>query len=227
MNKNRYIISCSGSASRWGNYLNCRKHLIPINNEALLDRTIRIIHEIDDNADVCVYAFEKIYERKNATLCVPTLFPKEKHVKYPAIYTTKEYWNKNGNTAVLFGDVYYTKNAITTIYKNMHTLNFYGREKGSKITGKTYGELFGISFNNKQHEGIMFYLNILKALYDKKVIRIFLTWQLYRILNRIPLNKQVITDYFIEIDDLTDDFDFPEDYDVWIKNYNLIMSKKL
>ena len=224
MVKNIYIIACSGGGTRWGNYLNTKKHLIKIGNETLLDRTIRLINKFDSNSKICIFAFEDEYRRDNTKFCKPTLLDRDEHIKYPAIYMSREYWNAKGNTTLVCGDVFFTENCMKQITENNNKLNFFGREGGSSITGKTYGELFGLSFNKEQQTNI---LNILKDLdqqFINKKIKRFLTWEFYRLINNIDVNNHQIKNHFIEINDFTDDFDFPNDYDIWyekIKPYLL------
>lgn len=43
--KTTAIIICAGDATRWGNYLGVPKHLIEIEGERLLDRTVRLLRE--------------------------------------------------------------------------------------------------------------------------------------------------------------------------------------
>lgn len=224
MVNNRYIIACSGSGTRWNNYLNTKKHLIKIENETLLDRTIRLLKKFDPNSEICIFAFDKEYQRENTFFCTPTLLKREEHVKYPAVYMSREYWNLNGNTTILFGDIFFTENCIKKILENNNTLNFFGRKEGSSITGKKHGELFGMSFNKDEKEMVLNKLQILEQKFKKNEISRFITWELYRLINKIDLQKHQIKKYFIEINDLTDDFDFPQDYDIWIKKYHLYIT---
>ena len=109
------------------------------------------------------------------------------------------------------------------ITQNNNKLNFFGREGESLITGKIYGELFGLSFNKEQTNILNILQNLEQQFKDKKITR-FLTWELYRIINNIDINQHKIINHFIEINDFTDDFDFPKDYDIWyekIKPYLL------
>ena len=227
VNKNRYIIACSGKATRWNNYLNSNKHLIKIGNETLLDRTIRLINKFDSNCEICIFAFDEEYKRDETLLCKPTLLPREEHSKYPAIFMTREFWNPTGNTIVLFGDVFYTTNSMKIIYENKNKLNFFGRENGSAITGKTYGELFAISFNKYDQTPILHYLKILELKFKTNKINRFVTWELYKIINNIKLTDHKIKNHFIEINDFTDDFDLPIDYDIWYKNLNNYLRPKI
>lgn len=96
------------------------------------------------------------------------------------------------------------------IYENINKLNFFGRYGGSSITGKKYGELFGLSFNKLAHTKILNNLKIIKQKFMNKEINRFGGWELYRIINNIDLKIHKIKNYFIEINDFTDDFDFKQ-----------------
>jgi len=220
----KYIIACSGSGSRWNNYLGKKKHLIEINGESLLHRTVRLIKSLDNNNEIIIMAYTKDYIVKNTIFHIPTLFPIKKHQKLPAIYTSYDIWNKSGKTIFLFGDVFYTVNAMKLIINTTsksNNINFFGRQKGSLITGKKYGEIFGTSFNFKHNKKILDKLEYLKKLFKNGKIKRFITWELYKLLNDMPINRKVkkYTKNFININDFTDDFDYPIDYDNWIKKY--------
>ena len=43
----KYIIMADGQGNRWDNFNNIPKHLIEINNETLLSRTVRLLKEYD------------------------------------------------------------------------------------------------------------------------------------------------------------------------------------
>ncbi len=80
-----------------------------------------------------------------------------------------------------------------------------------------------MSFQKTHNEDVLMQLEELKQQFDRKEITRFLTWEIYKQLNGVSLDQVPITQFsktFINIDDFTDDFDFPVDYDRWINNYN-------
>lgn len=127
---------------------------------------------------------------------------------------------------LLFGDVFYTEKAMDRIVSKASTSTevlFYGRKKGSASTGKPWQEIFAMSFQKTHNEDVLMQLEELKQQFDRKEITRFLTWEIYKQLNGVSLDQVPITQFsktFINIDDFTDDFDFPVDYDRWINNYN-------
>lgn len=222
----KYIIACSGSGNRWNNYLGKKKHLIEINGESLLHRTVRLIKSFDINSEIIIMAYTKDYIVKDTTLHIPILFPIKQHQNFPAIYASYDIWNSNGKTIFLFGDIFYTMDAMKLIINSSLKSNniiFFGRKSGSTITDKKWQEIFGMSFNFTHNKILLEKLEYIKKLYERRKIKRFITWELYKFLNNIPINQIPITDFnedFININDFTDDFDFPIDYDNWIKKYN-------
>ena len=50
----RYVIMANGKGSRWNNYEGIPKHLISIGGETLLQRTTRLVHSFDSQAEVII-----------------------------------------------------------------------------------------------------------------------------------------------------------------------------
>ena len=149
---------------------------------------------------------------------IPNLNPK--NYGTDRFFSSKDLWNENGRTIIFFGDVWFSENCIKKIfnYKKRKWVIF-SRTNASKITGKRYGEIFAFSFYNENNEYLLSCLHKTLNAYIEKKIRRCQGWHLYRVLSGIkPLNKHIIKGNIINIDDFTDDFDFPEDYETWMKN---------
>ena len=54
--KTKFVIMAGGQEKRWRRYRGVHKHLIPIDGERILDRTVRLIRERTD-ADITIVAF--------------------------------------------------------------------------------------------------------------------------------------------------------------------------
>tara|TARA_B100000035_G_C20722128_1_gene431674 strand:- start:163 stop:639 length:477 start_codon:yes stop_codon:yes gene_type:complete len=119
----------------------------------------------------------------------------------------------------LYGDVYYSENAIKTIING--TTNYYGRAKGNAL--KKYGEFWAF----KSDDTFWHWLKLVcKAFWDKKINRCW-SWDLYAYhsgkwnLNSPPQRKTVKRTQYIcntnwtNIDDETDDFDKPDEVQRW------------
>ena len=111
----------------------------------------------------------------------------------------------------LYGDVYYSNNAIKKIVNYVAKYNtFVGNEVARNKQHNNWGEPFGwIVVNQKEfREGI----EKTKKLQDEgKLERGFaISWELYRVLNDLDPNKMFIYDNtYLSIDDETIDIDAP------------------
>jgi choline kinase len=222
-----FLIACSGQAQRWDNYMGVAKHLIKINGERILDRTIRLIRErVKEDCVINVIAFDEKYKANGSILQIPqyeTQTEKDEHFVNPFLYVSKRWWNDTGPTIILFGDVYFTEEAINTIINsvyNLDTYTFYGRPGASAYTGCKYGEIFGVSFTRDYSDNLWNTICEVKKLRDENKIKRFISWEVYRMLQSIDLNTHEIKNNFTIIDDFTDDFDYPRDYDLWIERWN-------
>ena len=50
----KYIIMADGEGKRWKNYNGLPKHLIPVDGEPIIKRTIDQIRSIDDRGDIII-----------------------------------------------------------------------------------------------------------------------------------------------------------------------------
>jgi len=122
----------------------------------------------------------------------------------------------NEDYLILFGDTYYTDEAIEIIRthtKEKEKALFFGRKDGSKLTGKSYGELFAVYCPHKARRDV--FSKALMIITQGNTKKNF--WELYRGLHDIPLDKHEVKEDFIEINDRTEDFDFREDLEKWIQ----------
>jgi len=229
----KYLITCAGKGDRWNNYLGIHKHLIMVDGERLLDRTCRMIFERDPDAEIVIVIPEvglsnhdtnkTIHENYNVDNCIQwqpdTIIYLCRHGVAPAIYTIKPIWSTEKRTTMLFGDVYFTEEALDQIIEPIYNITFYGRSKGSTVTGTKHGELWGCSFLPENHEKLYKCIRDTRDKYMKKYIQRWLHWDIYWNMYNIK-NKSTMRGNFIEINDWTEDFDSPEDYDKWIEKHN-------
>ena len=199
-----YVIMCAGEGKRWNNYLGIPKHLVEINGETLLGRTTRLLKEngitnyMITTSDSRYSKYGKIQEQSYKDCEVDRFEPV-----------------KDSEICYLYGDVYYTENALKTIINtDTNDITFFG----------SIGEIFAVKV--KDTELFFKHKNRVKELYLKHEINRCIGWEVYRSLNDIPFDKHIIKDKFIEINDGTDDIDFPEDYEKFKKekeNENISM----
>lgn len=201
----KYIIMCGG---KYDNF-KTPKQLTVINGERLVDRTIRLLKE---------RGIEDIYVSSNDprfdSCGVRRL---EHHNSYKYVngkvegYWLDAYFPLNKPCVYLHGDVYYSEAAIDKIINlNPKVNTFIGNEIARNKEHKNWGEPFGwIVVDQKSFKkGI----EIAKKLQDDGQLErgYAISWELYRVLNRLDPNKQYIKDNtYLSIDDETTDIDAP------------------
>lgn len=212
----KYIIICAGESSRWGNYMGTPKHLVDICGETMLSRTVRLLGDknifivVRDDKDFryCVNGAKTIKAKIN-----------ENNFDADKFLSSKHLWNRSGRTVVLYGDVYFSEQAINGImnYKSREWTLF-ARPFGSKHTGCPYPECFAQSFYPEDHKEHLDALYKIKKMMDDKEITRSGGWEHYKVMcggdpsniETIPLSSRIKI-----IDDYTEDFDKPSDYKMW------------
>ena len=211
----RAIIIAAGDATRWGNYLGVPKHLIPVDGEPIAERTIRLLKEQGVSDIFLVGLDSDLYRLEGSKLYVA-----KKTLEYAGadkFLSSQELWNTEGRTITLFGDVFFTEQAIDKIVNDTNKAwTVYGRPTSSVITGKRYGEIFAHSFyptDISRHREKLFYII---DLFNKKIIDRCIGWEHYRAMQGIvgeDIKKHKIYKEITIINDWTEDFDHPNDFD--------------
>jgi len=218
--KTNCIIICAGEQSRWNNYLNEKKQLIKIDGERLLDRTIRLIKNNFDEVEINVVALCDEYSNENSKLFIPEL--NSENYGFDKFLSSRKLWKENERNIIFYGDVYFTNNAMKIIsISEKKDWFLFGRYNCSYLTGKG-GECFAFSFYDNHFEKFEKAINELLELHKNGSDSAFGGWNLYRHLEGIKYDEHLMANHFVEINDLTDDFDYPEDYDNWINHYNIL-----
>jgi choline kinase len=214
------IIIAAGEATRWGDYLNTPKHLIEIDGEPLLHRTVRLLKQNGVKQIYVVSKDDPRYQVSGATQYIAKLDYKT-NADADKFLSSKHLWNRNGRTIVLYGDVYFTDKSMQTICKfNDKEWTLFCRPNESRFTGTPWGECFAQSFYDEdisKHEEALH--RIAKLHRQKKIDRCG-GWEHYRAMIGVSDNKirsKIFNGHYVIIDDLTDDFDYPEDFERWIK----------
>lgn len=217
-NNTKVLILCAGDGTRWNNYLGVPKQLISINEEPLLKRTVRLLCE-NGCSNITIISHD---DRLNIEGC-DFFKPPRYRWTVETLLSTCPLWAKK--TLVLLGDVFFTKQAMTTITMPSQGIHVYGRFGLNIFTFTGHGELFAISFDKSNHYKIKEHLNIARshALSGGRGK----LWEFYRSLAGFPLNEHKKEDkIFTSIHDFTDDIDSPEEYDKIKKKYTYVASKK-
>jgi hypothetical protein len=115
---------------------------------------------------------------------------------------------------LLLGDVYFTDEAILTIGTASPTAyRCFGRYRPSRITGTPYGEIFAASWGPQRHALMDRYVDEVERLREDGECLRPPGWVLLRLWQGTPVNRHLVRPpIWTEIDDLTDDIDFPADH---------------
>lgn len=203
----KYVIMCGGTYNDW----ETPRQLSIVKGEILIERTIRLLKE-NGITDIAITSNDKRFdnfgveriEHKNDFECngskkikgywVDAFLPSEQPITY------------------LYGDVYYSEQAIKTIIETPtdDVLFFASRYIYHKGYSRLWEEPFAFKVVNQKR--FRKCIDICKQKSDKGLTnREPISWELYRVLNGYNINRHIIDKNFIAIDDYTVDIDCPED----------------
>lgn len=204
----RVIIAASGEGKRWNNFRNIPKHLVNIEGEILIHRIYNQFRKYTE--DIVIIATDQRYAIDNAKIQEP--IPGD-FLDFGKIYSSHHIWSDE-RTIIVFGDVYFTDEAVNTIVSNQDDFKFFMRTGPSKYTGKNHKEIFAFAFSGGMNEKIKQYIH---ELVDRKQGGAG-AWRLYLHMHNIEHERDYFkSDGYIEINDWTDDFDYPQDIVKWEK----------
>lgn len=183
-----------GKGTRWKNYQNIPKHLIKIDGEILLERTVRQLNNQDKNAKVIITSHDKRYEFKGATRYEPL-----NNVLEIDRFTEELI---EDNICFLYGDTYYTDETINNIINSkVDDILFFGNQKSIVAIKVKDSKLF------KKH------ISNVKNLFLKNKIQNCKGWQVYQSFQNLEFDKKQIKDKFVIVDDETIDYNTPKEYE--------------
>jgi hypothetical protein len=207
------IVIAAGEGKRWNNYLGKRKHFIEIEGETIIARTVRLLQKY--TSKIFVVADSEKFQIAGSTLSYPQL----NKLNYDAdkFLSSSSLWNMEGRTVLIYGDVYFTEDAIRQIMEfGKREWMTFARFGASDFTGKPYGEIFAHSFYPEHIAEHTASLQNIIAAYSRREIERCGGWEHYRAMEGLPLTEHQLRNRFFEINDWTEDFDRPVDYDRWI-----------
>lgn len=190
----RYVIMADGKGSRWNNFLGHDKQEIRIDGETLLERTVRLVHENDPDAELIITSHNedlnvpgaRRYEPKNNVLEIDRF--------------TAELIGDD--MCFLYGDVLYSEAAVKAVI-NAHVCEpvlFFGSKSSICAVLVRDGELFR-----------RLYLEVRSLFLDGKIAECK-GWQVYHLYASLPLMGRDIGSGYVVLDSFTRDFNTPEDY---------------
>lgn len=199
----RYVILAKGGHEGFKE----PRQLSKINGERLLDRTIRLLRE-NGVKDIIVTG-------NYTDIDAEVIDPEENTYNYQ---TDKGYWLDAFNgfldkpTCFIWGDVYFSEEAIKTIVETKGDMFFCSYQNKDKRYIKKWDEPFSYKAENiklfKKH------IDRVKKLYDKGLCdRNPIIWEVYRSIKGIDINEHRLKDGVTIINDITCDIDAPKDID--------------
>ena len=191
----RIVIMADGRGARWQGHLRTSKHLAEINGEPLIYRTIRLLRtETQKNTEIIVTSHDKRYEFDGCKRYEP-----RNNVLEIDRFTEELIEN---NMYFLYGDTYYTENAVNTIlHFRPSGTTFFGNQKSIVAIWVSDSEEF------KRHK------NRIRQLFIDGKINECRGWQIYQSFTDQDVTAPFgIKDRFIFIDDETADINTAEDY---------------
>ena len=189
----KYIIMADGKGTRWNNYHNIPKHLIEIGGETLLARTVRLLRENDARADIVITSHDPRYEVPGAR----RYEPQNNHLEIDRF--TEELIADD--VCFLYGDTFYSESVIQKIADTpAEKLLFFGNERSIVAIKVADGALV------RQH------VDRVRALFLAGKIEKCIGWQVYQSFEGLPFGEKTIAADYILIQDGTEDFNSPADY---------------
>ena len=225
MNNFRVIILCAGEGSRWNNYTGVPKHQVVVEGEILVERTVKQFLKYTD--DIVVVYNDESYQIPGTSSYIAN--KQENHKIMDKFLSSQDQWSDT-KTIIVFGDVYFTDEAVEAIVTNDREWCFFLRKGASEITGKSCGEIFGLSFNASFNQTLLDSINniVLKQNFSNPLFPA--GWILLGYLLKVERIEEIFmlkNSYsYVSIDDWTDDFDYPQDYDSWNNNRKLYFTSK-
>jgi FkbM family methyltransferase len=206
----RAIILADGPAKRWSHHT--PKHLIQLNGEVLLHRTVRQLRS-KGITDIWITSHDPRYDVEGAQRFEPS----DNHFQVDQFYACHSLWHPCTNAPVIFlyGDVYFSDAAIDIITSSApQEYLYFQRTWSSSITGKNWKEGFAMSVMDTA--SFLFALEHLReGLVSGTIVDEHHQLQGY-LEGRGSGPFWGIGPHGIEIDDETDDFDFPGDIQAWL-----------
>ena len=191
----KFVIMADGKEERWKSHLGTSKHLVEIEGEKLICRTIRLLLKAaQPNTEIIVTSHDKAYDFDNCRRYEPL-----NNVLEIDRFTEELI---EDDMCFLYGDTYYTADSIKTIVETQSKGTvFFGNPK-SIVAVKIQDS---DEFRKHKHK--------IRDMFLAGEISQCKGWQIYQSFCGQDLNKKpVLEDGFVLLDEQTTDINTPEDY---------------
>lgn len=201
----KFILMCGGKYKDF----ETPKQLSIVKGERIVDRTIRLLKE-NGVKEIYISSNNPLFDSCNAI----RLENKENNFtqkeKETIGYWLDAFYPINEEVCYIFGDVYFTEEAIKTIVNYKTNVNvLFGTSDALNKYHNNWGEPF--AYIVKDYKTFFKGIKEVKTMYDKGLIKRHpIVWELYRYLHNIDINTQRIVGDYVCIDDGTIDIDNPK-----------------
>lgn len=210
----RIVIAAAGDSPPWEMHTGVRKHLVNVEGEILLHRTVRQCLEYSDDVWVSGNP-DPEYKIPGAKLIVGDR--REGIGSVDFMWRDRELWSQTGRTVLLLGDVWYSDDAMRTILADTRRdWMYYARYGASTVYGCDCGEGWAHAMYPEHIELHLRALGRVIGEYLAGSLNRTLGWEVYRAMcGQDDLSQHGEWGNWTEINDWTTDFDYPVDYDRW------------
>ncbi|MDO4501616.1 MAG: NTP transferase domain-containing protein [Coriobacteriia bacterium] len=193
----RYVIMANGKGTRWNNYDGIPKHLINIGGETLLQRTTRLVHAFDPQAEVVITSHNPDCVAQGARRYEP--LRSEREIDRFCVELVQD------GVCFLYGDAFYSTDTIRQVVEaSVEDMLFFGNPATI------------VAVKVAQGECMLEHLRDIDRLIEQGAIADAKGWQLYHHLMGMPLDGKDIAGKFVVLEDRTTDFNRPEDYEQFV-----------
>lgn len=223
----RALILAQGDGRRWqrpdGSLpLGVPKHLVQVDGQSLVERIVGQLSERGVSDIVVVGPDEDQYRVAGARL-VTLNQPHPTATSMDKLIGTRELWAEEDRTTILWGDCYYSSEAMDLIVAcDSADPHWFRRPWPSEITGHKWDESFAFSFLPEHHEDVH---DLADLIADTVPARKIHMWRHYAgQLGQDPATARIRdyehTPHQTVIDDFTDDIDSWAEWCAWMGRYH-------
>lgn len=212
----------AGEGVRWGNYLEVPKYLITIDEVPILHRTVGLLRHFSPESDIWVVGRDERYAVPGAKLFIPET---QDAVGIGKFLSSAHLWDDYDYVVNVYGDCWLSRWCMRVVAQQDNPFSVVGRWHASWFTGKPWGELFTIGHDRKTRPRLLEAIQLLQAWGQAgEIYRDPGGWELVWTMFGETLEQINAQAYasrpcnyegFIDVDDFSDDFDYPQDYDTW------------
>ena len=190
----RFVIMADGQGTRWNNYMGVPKHLAMVDGEPVLGRTVRLLQEVADDAEIIITSHDERYEFDGAV----------RHEPENNIYEIDRFTAElvRDDMCFLYGDTVYDRDVLAEIASSdVDDILFYGNSKSVVAVRIGDADLFREHFNRVRNLFIEGRIDKCKG------------WQIYQSVTGQDLTgKPVPGEKFVTVGESTTDINTPEEY---------------